>query len=317
MTFRIELEAPDISAYAKGNTGIPYVTTFDSGAPGPHVMVNAVTHGNEICGAITLDRLFRQDLRPIRGRLTLGFANVDAYLRFNPARPTASRYVNEDFNRLWSPEVLDGPRHSSELSRARIYRPFIDTVDFLLDLHSMQQPSPPLMLAGPLEKGRLLAAGVGVPTYVVADSGHAAGRRLRDYGNFGDPTSPRSALLVECGQHWEAASAAVSLETTLRFLRYLEVIDPQFAEEHGVSVTPPAQKFIEVTDAVTAKSNDFRFVRPYTGAEVIAQAGSVIAYDGETAIRTPYDQCVLIMPSLRLYPGQTAVRLGRLVSAPN
>jgi hypothetical protein len=28
-------------------------------------------------------------------------------------------------------------------------------------------------------------------------------------------------------------------------------------------------------------------------------------------VRTPYDECVLIMPSRRLLPGQTAVRLGR------
>ena len=54
----IELIAPDISAYRAGNTGIDYVTTFDSGIAGPHVMVSAVTHGNELCGAVTLDFLF-------------------------------------------------------------------------------------------------------------------------------------------------------------------------------------------------------------------------------------------------------------------
>jgi hypothetical protein len=31
-------------------------------------------------------------------------------------------------------------------------------------------------------------------------------------------------------------------------------------------------------------------------------------------VRTPYDDCILIMPSRRLAPGLTAVRLGRLVS---
>jgi predicted deacylase len=316
MSNPIELEAPDISAYAEGNTGIPYVTTFDSGVTGPHVMVNALTHGNELCGAITLDYLFRNGLRPTRGRLTLGFANVEAFLRFNPSRPTASRYVHEDFNRLWSPEVLDGPRHSVELARARILRPLIDTVDFLLDLHSMQQPSPPLMLSGPLSKGLALAASVGVPKHVVADEGHAAGRRLRDYGAFGEPDSPRNALLVECGQHWEKGSAAVSLETTLRFLGHLEVIDPAFVRQHGAKAAPPQQHFIEVTEAVTAKTTEFQFVRPFTGLEAIARAGTVIAHDGDNSIRTPYDDCVLIMPSLRLYPGQTAVRLGRFVAAP-
>ena len=41
----LELAAPDISPYEAGNTGIPYVTSFESGRPGPHVLVNALTHG--------------------------------------------------------------------------------------------------------------------------------------------------------------------------------------------------------------------------------------------------------------------------------
>jgi hypothetical protein len=45
--------------------------------------------------------------------------------------------------------------------------------------------------------------------------------------------------------------------------------------------------------------------------EVIADRDTVIAHDGEAPIRTPYDDCVLIMPSRRLVAGQTAVRLGR------
>src|SRR5690348_654658 len=97
----IELSAPDISAYAAGNTGIPYVTSFASSRPGPHVLVNALTHGNEICGAIALDELFRAEVRPAVGKLTLSFANVAAYRRFDAADPTASRFVDEDFNRVW------------------------------------------------------------------------------------------------------------------------------------------------------------------------------------------------------------------------
>ncbi|MFN3460583.1 MAG: succinylglutamate desuccinylase/aspartoacylase family protein, partial [Oceanibaculum sp.] len=185
--YRVELAAPDISAYRAGNTGIDYATTFDSGKPGPHVMVNAVTHGNELCGAIAVDYLFRNDIRPLHGKLTLSFANVEAYLSFDPANPTASRFVEEDFNRIWSEEVLDGPRDSVELRRARQMRPLIDSVDYLLDIHSMQHPTAPLMLCGPLEKGIALARALKHPEIVVSDEGHAAGKRLRDYRFFGDP----------------------------------------------------------------------------------------------------------------------------------
>ena len=34
---------------------------------------------------------------------------------------------------------------------------------------------------------------------------------MRDHGAFGDPAAPQNALLVECGQHWEAASADVAV----------------------------------------------------------------------------------------------------------
>jgi hypothetical protein len=40
-TYPIELQAPDISAYAKSNVGIEYATTFDSGRSGPHVLATA------------------------------------------------------------------------------------------------------------------------------------------------------------------------------------------------------------------------------------------------------------------------------------
>ena len=115
--YAIELQAPDISAYAAGNTGVDYVTTFDSGRDGPHVMLAAIVHGNELCGPIALDWLLARDVRPQRGRLTLGFVNVAAYANWDPDDPFASRWVDEDFNRLWSEEVLRADRTSVELER--------------------------------------------------------------------------------------------------------------------------------------------------------------------------------------------------------
>ncbi|MGH7125618.1 MAG: succinylglutamate desuccinylase, partial [Stellaceae bacterium] len=93
LNYPVELTPPDIEPYRKGNTGIDYVTTLDSGKPGPHVAVVALTHGNEICGAIVLDTLLKAGIRPRQGRLTLAFNNVEAYDDFDPRMPIASRYV--------------------------------------------------------------------------------------------------------------------------------------------------------------------------------------------------------------------------------
>jgi predicted deacylase len=310
--YPIELDAPDISAYA-GNTEIPFVTRFDSGRPGPHVLVNALTHGNEICGAITVDFLFKHGIRPTRGIMSLSFANVAAYQRFDPRDPDATRFVDEDFNRLWDVGTLDGARQSAELTRARQLRPLIAQVDFLLDIHSMQHATAPLALCGTALKGRRLAEAVGVPATVVIDAGHAAGRRMRDYTAFSDPASPKAALLVECGQHWERASATVALETTLRFLKSFDMLDAA-ALRHLPSAPPPAQRVIEVTEAITVKADRFEFNQRFLGLETIPAAGTVIGADGDRPVATPYDNCVLIMPSRRLTRGQTAVRLGRIIA---
>jgi predicted deacylase len=302
---RIELAPPDLAPYHAGNTGVAYYTTLDSGRPGPHVLLNALIHGNELCGALALDHLFRTGVRPARGRLTLGFANVAAYARFDPARPGLSRYVDEDLNRVWSPDRLDGPARSAELERARALRPLVDDADLLLDLHSMQFATAPLMLAGPLAKGRALAEALGYPEHVVSDAGHPDGTRLRDYGAFADPAAPQGALLLECGQHWRADSVEVAIEGCLRMLALAGMIErPR---------PPLPQRIIQVTEAVTIRTHRFRFARAFIGMEVIPQAGTTIAMDGPRPVVTPCDDCVLIMPSRRLEPGLTAVRLGRFV----
>ena len=86
---RSGITPPDISPWLAGNTGVAGFTTFDRPSPGPHVALIALTHGNELAGAIVLDRLLRAGLRPTRGQLTFGFLNLAAFDRFDPRQPTA------------------------------------------------------------------------------------------------------------------------------------------------------------------------------------------------------------------------------------
>jgi predicted deacylase len=314
--YAVELTPPDIEPYRAGNTGVEYVTTFDSGIAGPHVLVTALTHGNEICGAIALDRLFRAGLQPRLGRLTLAFDNVAAYRSFDRRYPVVSRFVDEDFNRLWDEATLDGPRQSTELARARLLRPFVDAADFLLDIHSMQYATAPLMLAGTFERSAALARRVGIPELIMCDAGHAAGKRMRDYGAFGDPASAKTALLIEAGQHWQTRAAEVASDVMLRFLIALGTLsrDDAAAIAGPDFDAHPRQRAIEVTEAVTITGDKFEFADEFRGLEVLSPKGTLIGRDDGREVRTPYDDCVLIMPSRRLAKGQTAVRLGRFVA---
>lgn len=310
--FAVDLAPPDIARWMAGNTGVRGFTTFGAAEPGPHVALVAVLHGNEVAGAVVLDRLLRGGIRPARGQLTLGFANIAALARFDPAHPTASRFLDEDLNRLWDPAVLDGPRRSNELDRAREMRPLIDTVDVLLDLHSMLWPSEPLILSGPTAQGRRLAASLGVPGLVVSDSGHVTGPRLIDYPHFTAPGQTAAACLVEAGQHWQPATVDVTAACVSALLRHTGL-----STGTGPAVGPePASRCAEVTLTVTAATAGFAFVQPYRGGEVIPRRNTLIAVDGTAEIRTPHDDCLLVMPSLRPSRGHTAVRLARFVPEP-
>lgn len=311
--YPVELEAPDISPYRDGNTGVPYFTTFESGRAGPDVLITALVHGNELCGAIALDELFRRGIRPLRGRLTLGFCNVAAYAEFRADYPALSRFIDEDFNRVWDLDVLAGKTRSLERARAREIRPLVTRSETLLDLHSMQHATGPLVLAGQHAKGRALAELVGAPPLIVLDAGHKAGRRLRDYDFFDDPDDPRTALLVECGQHWSGAAASVAIDVTYRFLHAIGQIGRETLEERCGPVEPPAQTVVEIVRAVTVKTDAFRFHGDFRGMEVIPKAGTEIGRDGDEPVLTPHDDCILIMPTRRLSRGLTAVRLGRFV----
>lgn len=308
----IELPLPDIAPFRQGNTGVDWVHVLDSGRPGPTVMVQALTHGNEICGALALAWLFGEKPQPVQGKLILGFANVEAFSRFDPQAPHASRYVDEDYNRVWGDDALFGPRDSCELRRARMLQPFVDSADFILDIHSMHEACRPIMVCGQVDKNATFARRIGVPATILLDTGHPAGLRMIERGAFGDPDSPRCAVLVECGQHWEAAAEQVAVDTLVRFLGVTGVVDADWARARRRFAEVEPQRTVRVTEAVVARSTAFEFLVPPVGLGVVAKAGTPIARDGDRVWTAPYDDTVLVMPSLtHLRPGNTQVRLGR------
>lgn len=309
----MEIPLPDITAYRDGNTGVEYAIRIDGSAPGPRAMITGLTHGNEICGAVALDHLLGHEIRPARGSLTLCFANAAAFRRFSEDDPGQARYLDEDLNRIWEDGILDGAESGRERARAREMRPLVAEADYLLDIHSMLDPGVPLILCGPHEKGRRLAARLGYPGTVIADDGHGTGTRLRDYGAFADPKSPKNALLVECGQHWQAETARVAVRVAFRFLAALDMID---GADHAECPPPEAQRFLEVTETVAAASARFAFVRPFKSMELIEKAGTLIATDDTGEIRTPHDDCTLVMPARQIHKGHTALRLAREVAPP-
>lgn len=307
----IEVTPRDLSAYRVGNTGIDYVHSFDSGRPGPEVLVVGLTHGNEFPGVTALSFLLDAGIRPRRGRLTLAFANVEAYGRFDPGRPIDSRFVDRDMNRVWRDDILAVDDGSYEIKRARELRPFVERADALLDIHTTFNPVQPMLVYQTLPKVEALARRLREPLHhIVTPGGKHQGGLLCEYGRLGDPSHPAVGMVVECGQHFAAASGAVAIDTTLRFLELFEIVAPGAFAENRLPASVGEPMVYDISEVLIAKSDACRFVRPFLGFEELAE-GEVFAIDGGIEHRAPYDRCTLIMPKRLIVKDREFVTLAR------
>ncbi len=299
-----ELLPRDLQPYRHGNTGIDYVHRFESGRPGPHVLVNALTHGNEFCGMVAATHLLDQGVRPHIGTLTVSFANVAAYQTFDTTRPFDSRQLVHNLNRIWSAAQLDGDEESPELRRARELRPVVAAADHVLDLHSTSQDVSPFWVYPQFARNAAAALAIGRPAvHLVMPQGLGSGTPLVQHGLHGTPGHPGVALVAECGQHFKQASGALAIEVTLDFLAHFGLLPARPA-------TPAPQRRYELLQTRMVTAPGFRFVRPLIGFETFAE-GELIATDGDTEIRSPCADCTVLMPTRQPIIGREAVYLTR------
>lgn len=300
------MQAPDLTPWIAGNSGIAGVWRFEAPRPGHDVLVTALIHGNELCGAWAAVAALEAGLRPRRGALTFAFCNLAAFPK--------ARAVEQDLNRVWGDLGRRAEPKTAEQRRALELLPFAERADWLLDLHSMHHPGPPLVLTGLQPRHIALAAEIGAPALVVADAGHAEGLRLRDHGRFGrDEDDGSRSLLVECGVHNDAATRDVAVDVMARFLVAAGSIAEDDVPPGWLQPRPAAQQFVEVTEAVTALPGEPpSFAGAWHTGQRIERAGTLLGWNGGRPFRTPYDGCTVIMPSLRhAKPGGTIVRLAR------
>jgi len=294
----------DLSAYKSGNTGIDYVHRFDSGIAGPHVLVNALTHGNEFCGMVAACHMLDAGVRPKIGSLTVSFANVAAYESFNTQDPFASRQITHNLNRIWSESWLAGNEDSVELRRARAMRPAVAAADHILDIHSTSQDVAPFWVYPHFERNAGVANALPRPgVHLVMPSGLGSGTPLIQHGRHGHADGPGAAMVVECGQHFKQSSADLAVAVSYDFLGHFGLID------RAPGPAEPQRRFELLRTHVIA-TTEFAFTRPVVGFETFAQ-DELIATDGDLEIRAPCDDCTIFMPARVAIVGREGVYLTR------
>jgi predicted deacylase len=301
LPLQMQLKHRDLTPYRKSNTGVDYVHTLDSGKSGPHVCVNALTKGNEFCGVGAICFLLDQKIKPVRGKLTLSFANVAAYDRFDAQNPQANKFIDVNFNRIWADDILDREDDpASEVVRARQMRPIIRQADYLLDLlanchlrDSAGWNDPPMLAYIEKPSASEIAVKMKFPLHQIGCRPSTQGGMLYEYGRLRDSTSTAVGLLAECGPHFAKDAEANAINISLRFLNACGTIDPETAQAY--KAVGKVGKVNVYTDMLlpTAETDSFRFSGNFRGYEEFSK-GDLIAVDGDKELRAPYDNCVLI-----------------------
>ena len=309
----IEVLPRDLSPYRKGNVGVDYVHRFVADQPGPHVLINALTHGNEFCGMFAACDLLDRGVRPRVGTLTVSFANVAAYESFDVERPFDSRQITHNLNRIWSAQWLDGPEESVELRRAREMREIVAEADHILDIHSTAQDVAPFWVYPGHRRNSTVARALPKPLiHLVMPNGMSSGTPLIEYGPHGKADGPGAAVVLECGQHFRRASVDLAIAVTQDFLGHFGLIELEQEPNHstGAHGGQGEHRAFEMLTTHVIRTAEFSFVRPLVGFEVFAK-GELIAVDGPEEIRAPCDDCTIFMPTRLPIIGREGVYLTR------
>lgn len=304
----VELLPVDISPYRQGNCAVDYVHRLDSGVEGPELVITALIHGNEICGANALIHILEQGIRPVRGALTLIFANVKAYQQFDPQRPFASRCIDEDMNRLWLDQRLQQP-DTQESHRALELLPYIRSADSLLDLHSTTHPVAPMLIYPDRGRNRGFADRLEYPfPHLIYDlDSYHTGLMISEHERH---TRSGVSLVAECGQHFARATTQQAISSALRFIYLHGMLSPQVElPDWGYAADSHAGHY-RIDRVLQAATDQFRFAEPVQGFELYNK-GDLIATDDQQLIAAPFDNCALIMPARVPIAGEEVVTLGQ------
>ena len=300
------------SAGGNGATRRPRVLGDCSrGVSGPLLIVTGGVHGNEPSGVESLERVFAQLERksvPLRGRCVGLAGNIASLAR-------SARYVDEDLNRLWTPERVAAARASSEpaTSEVREQRELLAAIEALLetapqsatllDLHSTSGAGPPFAILSDTAPNRRLVEALSVPV-VFGLHRDVHGTLIEWFDTLG-----HTSVVLEGGQN-DAQETRVRHEAAIwTALASLGMVDEGCGIDLAAQRALLASSTAHLPGAIDVclrwgiepgerfrMEPGFANLQPVRRGELLARTGPA----GEIPIRSPFDG-MLLMP---LYQAQ-------------
>lgn len=263
--------------------------TFESGKPGPSILISVAVHGDEVCGCQAVNELIGEGFFSAlySGKVTVVLANPSAAAQ-------NARYVDRNLNRSVCPEHF-GEANGYEGLRARYIAELIENHDIYLDIHSTSADCPPFALPASNSQSVKLASRLPVG-FVVKDLIHTTTSRCTtiDWAL----KHGKTAVTVECGKH----TSATTRDNAGKVIRSLIL-----------SETPASAPVVMTSTENVLVQRGFHFLRKVRCFEYVHN-GKLIAQDDTRCIQCPYTEgAYVIMPTAIPIVGEEAWFWGRRV----
>lgn len=278
---------------------------------GPLVIAFGGIHGNEQAGVAALQRVLAQ-IEDEGLRITGEFA---AYAGNLQALALGQRYLEDDLNRIWTPEVIGDVLRAGSASELtaerRELRELLDALELevetagdreviFLDLHSTSAPGAPFVVMGDTLQNRRYAFPLRAPVLLGLEE-NVDGTLLSWFGERG-----HVAIGFEGGRHEDPETAAhheaalwVLLEETGLLRGQLPTL---IAKSHKLLARAARglPRFVAVTHRHHVESEaEFRMEPGYVNFDTVKR-GERLAADRDGAVEAPFSGRIL----LPLYQGQ-------------
>lgn len=268
---------------------------WDTGSPGPTLLVTAGIHGNEPAGLEAIGRVLealRSREAALRGRLVALRGNLGALA-------VGRRYLSRDLNRGWSAAALAAIRSKPAADRSPEDREQLELIDVFLevertasgpvvfvDLHTSSADGSPFLCLADTIDNRQLGESTGVPVILGVEE-NLAGASLEWFADRGI-----SGFAVEGGQHASAA-AANNLEAVVWLLLVRLGMVPEalvVTERHRAHIRAAvgaAPSIVEITHRHAICPEDRFCMQPgFVNFDAVA-AGQLLATDRTGELRAP------------------------------
>lgn len=315
--------AAELAAFQSDDEGRSprHLGSYDSGQPGPLVVLFGAIHGNEPAGVIAIQRVLaalRSRGLPLRGKVMGLVGNRSGNAR-------GARYLARDLNRRWLvPEMVallgrdpasDSPEDREQRELLHLFAPLCAAARepiVFLDLHSTSGAGAPFSCMADVLRNRPIAFALPVPVVLGLEEvidGSMLGF-LADLGHVG--------VAVEGGQHddprtVENHEAAIWLcLVTAGCLRAEQVGDLQRHHERLAAATRGLPPVLEIRHRHVVHDDDDFEMRPgYANFHPVAR-GEVVAGDRRGEVKTP-EAGVMMLPRYQS-KGEDGYFLARAVS---